>query len=135
MVADAEDKFTDLAWHRCWVNNPDMDLTFLEGELEKTLAIWKARLKEEDEIMSRSEAISKDDYVDEVSSKVAPRSSATLEAEIDALLGEGAVEEGMSLTEEHRAANTTTARQETIQLVRETFTEAEPSNQDPSPQP
>ena len=48
-VADAEDKFTDLAWYRCWVNNPDIDLAFLEGGLEKTLAIWQTRLKEEEE--------------------------------------------------------------------------------------
>ena len=51
-VADVEDKFTDLAWYRMWVNNLDSDLSFSEGELEKTLAIWKARLTEEEELMT-----------------------------------------------------------------------------------
>ena len=46
-VADAKDKFTDLAWYRMWVHNPDADLSFLEGELENTLAMWKERLAEE----------------------------------------------------------------------------------------
>ena len=30
-VADAEDKFTELAWYRMWVNNPDVNLSFLGG--------------------------------------------------------------------------------------------------------
>lgn len=48
-VADAEDKYTDLARYRMWANNPNVDFAFLEDELEKTLAIWQARLKEEEE--------------------------------------------------------------------------------------
>ena len=68
-VADAEDKFTDLAWYRMWVHNPDADLSFLEGELEKTLAMWKERLAEEEELMTYSEAAAKGDLGGEVSSK------------------------------------------------------------------
>ena len=47
-VADAEDKYTELAWYRMWVNNPNVDLTFLGSDLEKTLELWQARLKEEE---------------------------------------------------------------------------------------
>ena len=64
-----------------------------------------------------------------------PKSSSTLDAEIRALLDEDVVEEGIPLTEEQRATNVDAARRETIQLVRQTLTKAEPNNQDPSPQP
>ena len=47
-VADAEDKFTELAWYRMWVNNPDVNLSFLGGDSERTLELWQARLKEEE---------------------------------------------------------------------------------------
>ena len=47
-VADAEDKFTELAWYRMWMNNPNVDLSFLGSDLEKTLELWQARLKEEE---------------------------------------------------------------------------------------
>lgn len=38
-VADAKDKFIELAWYRMWVNNPNVDLTFLGSDLEKTLEL------------------------------------------------------------------------------------------------
>lgn len=87
-VADAEDKFTELAWYRMWVNNPDVDSSFLGNDLEKTLELWQARLKEEEEDnMSLSMAITKDDYIEDANSKAAPRDKSALEAEIDVMLG------------------------------------------------
>ena len=93
-VADAEDKFTELAWYRMWVNNPSVDLSFLGGELEKTLDLWQARLKEEEEDnMSLSMAISKDYYIEDASSKAAPKDTSTLEAEIEAIMGDAVIVE------------------------------------------
>lgn len=129
-VADAEDKFTELAWYRMWVNNPDVNFSFLEGDLEKTLALWRARLKEEEEEnRSLSMAINKDDYIKDASSKAEPKSVMFLDAEIDALLGDD------DLGEEQRVANAEAARQENIQIVRETLAEVDPSNQNLLPQP
>ena len=39
-VVDAEDKFTELAWYRMWVNNPKVDLDFLGNDFERTLELW-----------------------------------------------------------------------------------------------
>ena len=39
-----------------WVHNPDADSSFLEGELDKVVAVWKERLAEEEELMTFSEA-------------------------------------------------------------------------------
>ena len=112
------------------VNNPDVNLSFLEGDLEKTLALWRARLKEEEEEnRSLSMAISKDDYIEDASSKAAPKSVMSLDAEIDALLGDD------DLGEEQRVANAEAARQEIIQIVRETLTEVDPNDQTQPPQP
>lgn len=112
------------------MNNPNGDLAFLEDDLERTLAIWQARLKnEEEDNRSLSMAIRKDDYIEDASSKVAPKTAMTLEAEIDALLGED------DLSEEQRVVNAEAARLETILIVKETFAEADPSNQNPPPQP
>ena len=36
-VADAEDKYTELAWYRMWVFNPNVDLEFLGSDKEKLL--------------------------------------------------------------------------------------------------
>ena len=128
-VAAAEDKFTDLAWYRMWVHNPDADLSFLEGELDKTVAMWKERLAEEEELMTYSEAAAKGDLGGEVSSKGLTKDQALLEAEIDALLGDD------DMDEEQRAANTEAARQEVVQIVKETLAEANPSDQTQPPHP
>ena len=116
-----------------WVNNPDVNLSFLGDDLERTLALWQARLKEEEENnMSLSLAISKDDYVEDASSKAAPKGASSLDAEIDALLGDEVVAEDMvHQLEEHVEA----ARQEIIQIVRETLAEANPDEQTQPPQP
>lgn len=81
-----------MTWYRLWVSNPDLDLCFLEGELDKTPAIWKARLAEEEELMTYREAAAKGDLDGEVSSKAASKCTMTLEAEIDALIYEAATE-------------------------------------------
>ena len=132
-LADAEDKFTELAWYRMWVNNPNVDLDFLGNDLEKTLDLWQARLKEEEEDnMSLSTSITKDDYIEDANSKAAPRDKSTLEAEIDAMLGDVELaEDPIPQTEEQAAA----ARQEIIQIVRETLAEVEPNDQTPPPKP
>lgn len=107
-----------------------MDLAFLEDELEKTLAIWQARLKdEEEENRSVSMTISKSDYIEDASSKAAPRTAQDLEAEINALMG------GDILSEEQMVTNTEAACQETIQIVKETLAEVNPSEQTLSQQP
>ena len=74
-------------------------------------------------------AISKDDYIEDASSKAAPKSVMSLDAEIDALLGDD------DLGEEQRVANAEAARQETILIVKETLSEVDPSNQNLPPQP
>ena len=132
-VADAEDKFTELAWYRMWVNNPEVNLSFLGGELERTLELWQARLKEEEEDnMSLSFAITKDDYIEDASSKAAPKGASSLDAEIDAILGDDVIaEDTVPQSEEHAEA----ARQEIIQIVRETLAEVDPTDQTPPSQP
>ena len=42
-----EDALVDTAMFRVLFYNADIDLSFLEGEQETTLAKWKARLEEE----------------------------------------------------------------------------------------
>lgn len=112
------------------VNNPDVNLSFLEGDLEKALALWRARLKEEEEEnRSLSMAISKDDYIEDASSMAAPKSVISLDAEIDTLLGDD------DLGKEQRIANAEAARQEVIQIVKETLTEVDPSKQSLPPHP
>lgn len=59
-LADREDKLVDTTLFRVWSMNQDIDLSFLEGELEKTLARWKVRL-EEDKILTFSEAAARDE--------------------------------------------------------------------------
>lgn len=91
-VADAEDKFTELAWYRMWVNNPDVNLSFLGEDLERTLVIWRARLKEEEEDnISLSLAINKDDYIEDTSSKAAPKGASSLDTEVDAMLDDDVI--------------------------------------------
>ena len=69
-VGDAEDKYTELAWYRMWVFNPSVDLEFLGEDKEKLLELWQARLvEEEQDNLSLTTAITKDDYIQDVSSK------------------------------------------------------------------
>lgn len=129
-IVDAEDKFTELAWYKMLVNNSNVNLSFLEGDLEKTLELWQARLKEEEEDnRSLSMAISKEDNIEDASSKAAPKNALSLDAEIDALLGDD------DLGEEQRVANAEVARQETIHIVKETLVEVDSGNQNLPPQP
>ena len=106
-----------------------MNLSFLEDDLERTLALWHDRLKEEEEDnMSLSLAIYKDDYIEDASSKAAPKGASSLDAEIDAMLGDDVVaEDRVPQSEEHVEA----ARQEIIQIVRETLAEVDPTDQTP----
>ena len=81
--------------------------------------------------MSLSLAISKDDYIEDSSSRAAPKGASSLDAEIDAMLGDDVVtEDRVPQSEEHVEA----ARQEIIQIVRETLAEVDPSDQNLPPQ-
>ena len=122
-----------MAWYRMWANNPDLDLSFLEGELDNTLTIWKARLAEKDEIMTYSEAAAKGELDEEVSSKVISKGNTTLDAEVDALMGKVADEIGVQLTVDQVAVNAKAAHQEIVQLVKETLTEAAPDTENIPP--
>ena len=73
-IEEAEDKSVDMPWSRMWVNNPDLDLSFMDSELDRTLAIWKARLAEEDELMTYSEAAAREDLEGDISSKALSKS-------------------------------------------------------------
>ena len=132
-VADAEDKFTELAWYRMWVYNPNVDLDFLGSDREKLLELWQARLVEEElDNLSLTTAITKDDYIQDVSSKGVSGNKSTLEAEIDAMLGDVELtEDPVPQTEEHAAV----VRQEVIQIVRETLAEPGPEVQTPPVEP
>ena len=112
---------------------PKYGPVFPRGESEKTLELWQARLKEEEEDnMSLSMAITKDDYIEDASSKVAPKGASSLDAEIDAMLGDDViVGEPVPQIEEHAEV----ARQEIIQIIRETLAEADPTKQVPLSQP
>ena len=116
-----------------WVYNPNVDLDFLGNDREKLLELWQARLKEEEEDnISLSTSITKDDYIEDASSKSAPRDKSTLEAEIDAMLGDAELaEDPVPQTEEQAAV----VRQEIIQIVRETLTEVDSEVQTPPPKP
>ena len=132
-VADAEDKYTELAWYRMWVFNPDVDLEFLVNDKEKLLELWKARLEEEEQdSLSLTTPITKDDYIQDISSKGgskgAPGDKSTLNAEIDAMLGDVEATENPILPSEEQVA---VARQETIQIVQEALVEPTPEAQDP----
>ena len=82
--------------------------------------------------MSLTTAITKDDYIQDVSSKGASRNKSTLEAEIDAMLGDVELaEDPVPQTEEQAAA----VRQEIIQIVRETLAEVDPEVLTPPPKP
>ena len=136
-VADAEDKFTELAWYRMWVFNPNVDLEFLGSDKEKLLELWQARLvEEEQDNFSLTTAITKDDYIQDASSKGdskgASGNKSTLDAGIDAMLGDAELtEDPIPQTEEQAAV----VRQEVIQIVRETLAEPEPEVQAPSIEP
>ena len=115
------------------MNNPNVDLDFLGNDLEKTLELWQARLKEEEkDNMSLSTAITKDDYIEDANSKISHRDKPTLKVEIDAMLGNVKLaEDPIPQTEEQVAV----ARQEIIQIVQETLAEVEPNDQTPPPKP
>lgn len=91
-IDKAEDKAIDVAWYRLWVNNADLNLSFLESENDKTLTIWKACLAKEDELMAYSEAASGGDDDGDVNSKALSKSQVALDVEIDALLSDAAGE-------------------------------------------
>lgn len=86
-LEDSEDKFIDTAMYRIGSMNPDIDISFLEGEQESTLSRWKIRLEEE-ELLTYNVAVAKGDDGGEVSSMAAPKDDASISAEIDALLAE-----------------------------------------------
>ena len=132
-VADAEDKYTELAWYRMWVFNPSVDLEFLGEDKEKLLELWQTRLEEEErDNLSLTTPITKDDYIQDISSKGgskgAPGDKSTLDAEIDVMLGDAEITEDLVLPSEEQVA---VARQETIHIVQETLVEPTPEVQDP----
>ena len=134
-IVDAEDKFTDMAWYRIWMMNPDLDLSFLEGELEITLATWRTCLEDQEELMTFSEAAAKGDLDGDVSSKTA-KSIATLEAEVDVLI----VEDGTTMdtmtpaTTDQAETASKIAHIEIVKLVKETLAKAASSVEDALPQ-
>ena len=136
-LADAEDKYTELAWYRMWVFNPSVVLEFLREDKEKLLELWQARLEEEEQDnLSLTTPITKDDYIQDISSKGgskgAPGDKSTLDAEIDAMLGDVELtEDPVPQTEEQAAV----VRQEITQIVRETLAEPEPEVQAPPAEP
>lgn len=82
--------------------------------------------------MSLSLAISKDDYIEDASSKAASKGASSLDAEIDVMLGDDVIaKDTVPQSEEHVEA----ARQEIIQIVRETLAEVDPIDQTPHSQP
>ena len=132
-MADAEDKYTELAWYRMWVFNPSVDLEFLGEDREKLLDLWQARLEEEEQDnLSLTTPITKDDYIQDISSKGgskgAPGDKSALDAEIDVMLGDAELTEDPVLPSEEQVA---VARQENVQIVRETLIESIPEVQDP----
>ena len=136
-VADAEDKYTDLAWYRVWVYNPDADFDFLGSEKKKLFKLWQARLEEEElDNIYLTTPITKDDYIQDISSKggsqFAPREKSTLDAEIDAMLGDAEVTEIPVCPSEEQVE---VARHEIVQIVQETLTESTPKVQDPPAAP
>ena len=89
-------------------------------------------MEEEQDNLSLTTAITKDDYVQDVSSKGASKNQSTLEAELDAMLGDVELaEDPVPQTEEQAAV----VLQEIIQIVRETLTEPAPEVQAPPADP
>ena len=82
--------------------------------------------------MSLSMAITKDDYIEDASSKAAPKGTSSLDAEIDAMLGDDIIV-GEPVPQPEEQAEV--ARQEIIQIVRDTLVEADPTKQVPPSQP
>ena len=110
-----------------------MDLDFLGSEREKLLELWQARLEEEEQDnLSLTTPITKDDYIQDISSKGgskgSPGDKSALDAEIDVMLGDAEPTEDPVLPSEEQVA---VARQETVQIVRETLIEPTPEVQDP----
>ena len=74
-LADGEDALVDTAMYRCWVHNPTLDLSFLRGEAEATVARWKVRL--EDELLTLSGTAAGEEPGEEVTSKTKPSAGKT----------------------------------------------------------
>ena len=132
-VADAEDKFTELAWYRVWTYNPDANYEFLGSEKEKLFALWEARWEEEEmDNVSLSTHITKEDYTQDVSSKASsqfvPQGKLTLDAEAEAMLGDSEVNPNPIIPSEEQIE---AARLETVQIVREILTAPTSETQDP----
>ena len=100
---------------------------------EKLLELWQARLEEEEQDnLSLTTPITKDDYIQDISSKGgskgAPGDKSTLDAEIDSMLGDAVLtEDPIPQTEEQAAV----ACQEVIQIIQEALTEPASEAQDP----
>ena len=58
-IDDNEEKANDPTWQRPWSTYQDLDLSFLEDDLEPTLFRLKARLEEE-ELLTISEVVARD---------------------------------------------------------------------------
>ena len=132
-VADAEDKYTEMAWYRVWTYNPDANYEFLGSEKEKLFALWEARWEEEEmDNVSMSTHITKEDYIQDVSSKAssqfAPQGKLTLDAETDATLGDSETNPNPIIPSEEQIE---AARQETVQIVREILAAPAFETQDP----
>ena len=74
-LTDGEDALVDTAMYRCWVHNPTLDLSFLWGEAEATVARWKVRL--EDELLTLSGTAAGEEPGKEVTSKTNPAAGKT----------------------------------------------------------
>ena len=74
-LADGEDALVDTAMFRVWVHNPNIDLSFLRGEAEATVARWKVRL--EDELLTLSGTAAGEEPGEEVTSKTKPSAGKT----------------------------------------------------------
>lgn len=74
--------------YHVWEHNQDIDISFMEGEAEGLLKIWKARLEEEKELgsVTTGGVVTEADYIGEVSSKELSKSQEALEGEIEALM-------------------------------------------------
>lgn len=66
-LADGEDALVDTAMFQVWVHNPNIDLSFLRGEAEATVARWKVRL--EDELLFLTGTVAGEEPGEEVTSR------------------------------------------------------------------
>ena len=66
-LEDGEDALVDATMYRVWSYNPNLDLSFLEGEQQAILSRWRARLDEE--LWTCTKAAAKDELGDKASSR------------------------------------------------------------------